>query len=150
MNERRERILAIAAKEIGYAEKPVNLTKYSEWFGLNGVAWCGIFCSWVYAQAGMIITKGGYLRGFAGCGTIVATKKDKITTNPQPADLAIFDWNDDKAPDHVALFVRWIEAGKTFETIEGNTSVKNQSNGGQVMRRTRNIQDIHCFINLIG
>ncbi len=149
MNERRERILAIAAKEIGYAEKPINLTKYGEWFGLNGVAWCGIFCSWCYAQAGMMITKGGYLRGFAGCATIVAAKKDKITTTPQPADLVIFDWNDDKAPDHVALFVRWIERGKTFETIEGNTSVKNQSNGGQVMRRTRNIQDVHCFINLI-
>jgi hypothetical protein len=97
-----------------------------------------------------MIKGGGYSKGFAGCSTIVANKKDKITVDPQKADLAIFDWNDDKAPDHVALFVRWIEPFKTFETIEGNTSVKNQSNGGQVMRRTRNIKDVHCFIDLIG
>lgn len=150
MNERRDRIIAIAEKEIGYAEKPVNLTKYGEWFGLDGKAWCGIFCSWVYDQAELMIKGGGYSKGFAGCSTIVANKKDKITVDPQKADLVIFDWNDDKAPDHVALFVRWIEPFKTFETIEGNTSVKNQSNGGQVMRRTRNIKDVHCFIDLIG
>jgi hypothetical protein len=149
MNERRIRILAIAAKEIGYAEKPVNLTKYGEWFGLNGVAWCGIFCSWAYAKAGLMIKGGGYSKGFAGCATIVASKKDKITTDPNPADLVIFDWNADKKVDHVALFVQWIEPGKTFETIEGNTSVKNQSNGGQVMRRTRNVSNVSCFINLI-
>jgi len=30
MNERRERILAIASKEIGYSEKLVNLTRYGD------------------------------------------------------------------------------------------------------------------------
>jgi len=35
------------------------------------------------------------------------------------------------------LFVKWIDANQ-FETIEGNTSLTNDSNGGQVMKRIRN------------
>ena len=39
----RDKIIEIASKEVGYKEKPFNLTKFGEWFGWNGVAWCGIF-----------------------------------------------------------------------------------------------------------
>lgn len=151
----RENIMAIAAKEaeLGIKEDPPNSnkTKYGKWFGLDGVAWCGIFCSWCYYTAGRPITGGGYLKGFAGVETALATWKDKITTNPQPADLVIFDWDGNKKPDHVALFLAWIDrSAGTFYTIEGNTSPTNQSNGGQVMKRQRNMAKVEAFINLIG
>jgi len=45
--------------------------------------------------------------------------------------------NGDGRFDHTGIFVRWIEVGKTFESIEGNTAVGNDSNGGNVMLRTR-------------
>ena len=67
-------VIEIAKKEIGYSETPknTNKTKYGKWFGLDGVAWCGIFVSWCYAQAGKPLGKIGFLKGFAGCQTAVA------------------------------------------------------------------------------
>ena len=141
------KIVEIAKKEVGYIEKPVNKTKYGEWFGMNGVAWCGLFVSWVYDQAGFPLGNIGFTKGFAGCQTAVAyfTRKNKITNDPQEGDIVFFDWQRDGKYDHTGIFVRWL-TGETFETIEGNTSLKNQSNGGMVMVRERNI-DHALFIH---
>ena len=47
-------IVETAIAEVGYTENPPNSnrTKYGEWFGFDGVPWCGMFVSWVYAKAG--------------------------------------------------------------------------------------------------
>lgn len=134
------KIIEIAEKEIGYTEIPSNSnkTKYGKWFGFDGVAWCGMFVSWCYDKAGQPLSNIGFSKGFAGCQTAVAhyKKKNKITTTPVPGDIVFFDWNNDGRYDHTGLFVKDID-GTSFETIEGNTSLTNQSNGGQVMRRKR-------------
>src|SRR6478609_9900275 len=136
MNE----ISRIAQKEVGNSEKPANSnkTKYGKWFGLDGVAWCGIFVSWCYAQAGFQLPKIGFSKGYAGCQTAVKYFKDnnQTTKTPVEGDIVFFDWNADGRYDHTGLFVRWIDKN-TFETIEGNTSVGNNSNGGNVMVRSR-------------
>ena len=133
-------IVAIAEKEIGYTETPANSnkTKFGKWFGFDGVAWCGMFVSWCYDKAGFPLGNVGFSKGFAGCQTAVAhyKKKNKVTTKPVQGDIVFFDWNGDGRFDHTAIFVKDID-GKSFETIEGNTSLINQSNGGQVMRRKR-------------
>lgn len=137
MNE----VIRIAEKEIGTGEKPLNSnkTKYGKWFGFDGVAWCGMFVSWCYATAGFPLPKIGFTKGFAGCQTAVAyfKKNDQITTEPTAGDIVFFDWNADGRYDHTGLFVKWIDEN-FFETIEGNTSVANDSNGGNVMVRKRN------------
>lgn len=137
MNE----VIRIAQKEIGTTEKPAdsNKTKYGKWFCFDGVAWCGMFVSWCYAQAGFPLQKIGFTKGFAGCQTAVAyfKKNEMITTDPKEGDIVFFDWNKDGRYDHTGLFVKWIDKD-TFETIEGNTAIGNDSNGGQVMIRKRN------------
>lgn len=134
------KIIEVARKELGVEELPPdsNRTKYGAWFGLNGERWCGIFVSWVYAMAGYPLGRIGYLRGFAGCQTAVAhfRKTGEITRNPEPGDIVFFDWNADGRYDHTGIFVRRINA-QFFEAIEGNTSLSNNSNGGQVMLRRR-------------
>lgn len=134
------KIIEIATAEIGTKENPPNSnhTKYGEWFGLDEVAWCGIFVSWCYHHAGFPLGKIGFSKGFAGCQTAVAhfRKTGEITTTPQPGDIVFFDWNGDKRFDHTGIFVKQINS-KYFETIEGNTSFTNQSNGGEVMKRQR-------------
>ncbi|MRX40574.1 CHAP domain-containing protein [Flavobacterium sp. LC2016-23] len=133
-------ILRIAEKEIGQTEKPANSnkTKYGKWFGLDGVAWCGVFVSWCYAQAGFQLPKIGFLKGYAGCQTAVAyfKKMNQITVNPVEGDIVFFDWNGDGRYDHTGLFVKWLNKTE-FETIEGNTAIGNDSNGGNVMKRIR-------------
>lgn len=140
------KIIEVAAREIGVKESPpnTNKTKYGKWFGFDGVPWCAIFVSWVYAMAGFPLGRIGFLKGMAGCQTAVAhfRKQKELTGNPQEGDIVFFDWNGDSRYDHVGIFVKWIEEGKTFETIEGNTSPTNQSNGGEVMRRKRTNKNV--------
>lgn len=148
MNE----IIRIAEKEIGQTEKPANSnkTKYGKWFGLDSVAWCGMFVSWCHSTAGFPLPKIGFSKGFAGCQTAVVyfKKNEMITKEPVEGDIVFFDWNKDGRYDHTGLFVKWIIKNLTFETIEGNTAVGNDSNGGEVMRRNRNVKD-SIFVHVV-
>lgn len=142
------KVLEIARKEVGYKEQPTNKTKFGQWFGLDGVAWCGIFVSYCYAQAGKPLGNIGFTKGFAGCQTAVKyfREKGKMTTNPVEGDIVFFDWQGDGKFDHTGLFSHWID-DDYFETIEGNTSLGNDSNGGAVMVRKRNIKNA-IFVHL--
>jgi len=145
------RIIEIAKAEIGQTENPKNSnkSKYGKWANYDGVAWCGLFVSWCYYMAGKPLPKIGFsFNGFAGCQTAVAyfKKNGKITKNPIEGSIVFFDWNNDGRYDHTGLFVRWIEQGKTFETIEGNTAIGNDSNGGTVMVRRRSVNTA-IFVN---
>jgi hypothetical protein len=141
------KIVEIARKEAGYKETAGNKTKYGKWFGLDGVAWCGMFVSWCYFQAGKPLPKIGFLKGFAGCQTahVYFKKNGWITTTPVAGDIVLFDWNKDGRYDHTGIFEGWINDTK-FETIEGNTSPINNSNGGEVMKRIRN-KSVAIFIH---
>ena len=139
------KIVQVATREIGYSESPKNSnnTKYGVWFGLPKLPWCGIFVSWVYHHAGKPLGNIGFKKGFAGCQSAVAyfKKKKLITDAPEEGDIVFFDWNKDGRYDHTGIFVKWLDEDKTkFETIEGNTSLMNDSNGGSVMIRNRNIK----------
>ena len=134
------KVLGIAKAEIGTTETPANSNKqkYGKWFGYNGVAWCAIFVSWCYNFSGFPLGKIGYTKGMAGCMTGVNHFRStgEVTATPQAGDIVFFDFNKDGRWDHVGLFVRGIDKD-TFETIEGNTGLKNDSNGGEVMTRVR-------------
>lgn len=148
---KREEIIAIATAELGYKESPAksNNTKYGEWYGLNYVAWCAIFVSWVYKEAGKPLGKIDTVNGFQYCPSALVywKKNDKITIDPAPGDVVLYDWDGDNRSDHTGIFKRWITKGKTFEAIEGNTSTSNQSNGGEVQLRTRKVSQVAAFIN---
>lgn len=134
------RVVEIATYEIGTTENPPdsNSTKYGLWFGLDGVAWCAMFVSWCYANAGYPLPNIGYRKGFAGCqtGYNYFKKNGEITQHPKEGDIVLFDWNGDGRYDHTGIFVRDLGNGM-FESIEGNTAQGNDSNGGKVMRRER-------------
>ena len=131
-------VIKVAMQEVGYIESKGNKTKYGEWFGLNGVPWCGIFVSWCYAMGGLPLPKIGFKRGFAGCQTAAEyfSAKKMIVKNPVAGDIVLYDWQSDGRYDHTGIFLKRNE-NNTFAAIEGNTSTINQSNGGSVMVRTR-------------
>ena len=143
MTDVRQRIIAWARGEVGTVESPAdsNHTKYGEWFGLNGVPWCGIFVSWCYAQAGSPLPNIGFKHGYAGCQTAVRyfTDNGLIVTDPEPGDIVFFDFNGDRRYDHTGLYIQEspLDPRRGFITIEGNTSHGNQTNGGAVMERSR-------------
>ena len=95
-------------------------------------------------MAGKKLPPIGFTKGFAGCqtGYDYFLKNKWITDKPVAGDIGLFDWNGDKRYDHTVIFVRHLSSinGKPaqFESIEGNTSIGNDSNGGEVMLRKRN------------
>ena len=144
-----QKIVDIARKEIGYKEFPANSnkTKYGRWFGFDGVAWCAMFVSWCYDKAGFPLGNIGFLKGFAGCQTGFAhfRKTKEISYSPDPGDIVLFDWNGDGRYDHTGIFVKDLGKG-FFQSIEGNTSASNQSNGGEVQLRKRSY-DCAIFVH---
>jgi len=138
------RALAEALRHVGVREAPPgsNHTMFGRWFGVDGVPWCAIFASYCYGVgAGVVLCRGWRgagvgPRGVAYVPTLAAWLKatGRWVEEPRPGDLAIFDW-DGGLPDHVGLVIRAV--GDELHTVEGNTAVGNDSDGGEVMRRRR-------------
>ena len=136
-----EKLLETARAELGVKESPAgsNKVKYNTWYygrTVSGVAypWCVAFAQWCCAQAGVELP----VRTASCTALMTAAKKAGlwVTGDYHPGDIVIFDWQGDKRPDHCGIVELALPSGK-YATIEGNTSVSNDSNGGQVMRRTR-------------
>jgi hypothetical protein len=128
--------IEIAKTEIGYVETPENITKYGEFTKANGLPWCGSFCNWVLAQAGVKL--------HSVVSTAVGAHKFKEIGRwhevPAIGDLAFMDFPHDGVDriSHIGIVVGI--NGKTVTTIEGNTSgTGDQRNGGMVMVKQRTI-----------
>lgn len=140
-----QKILAVAAAEIGTKENPANSNrvKYNtEYYGndiaSSSRAWCCAFVWWVFKHAGYSsLFYGG--KKCAGCTTLMNYHKAQgqlvSGTSYLPGDLVFFQFDQDAAADHIGIIEK--DNGNTITTIEGNTSTSNDSNGGAVMRRTR-------------
>ena len=126
--------LEIAKAEIGTIEEGDNLTKYGKFTKADGLPWCGSFCNWVLAQAGV--------KNHSVVSTAVGAHKFKEISRwneiPAIGDLAFMDFPHDGVDriSHVGIVVG-ID-GKTITTIEGNTSGSgDQRNGGMVLLKVR-------------
>lgn len=142
----RVRALKGALAWLGYKEDPSgsNNSKFGAWYGMNYQPWCAMFVTYCFE-----IEAGGspsFARGaaFSYCPYILQTAQQNksglsITNSPIPGDVVLFDWQRDGVPDHVGIW----ESGSasSFNSIEGNTAVGNNSNGGEVMRRQRSSGD---------
>ena len=131
-------ILAVARKELGVKESPAgsNRTKYGKWFGLDGQPWCMMFVQWCFRQADAQDLLPALT---ASCGALMRAAQAKgcwITGGYQPGDVVIYDFpGNNVKTDHCGIVVTALTDG--VRTIEGNTGVGNDSNGGEVMERTR-------------
>jgi hypothetical protein len=135
--------LSRAVTQIGVKESPANSNqcKYTDWYNMVG-PWCAMFVTWC-DQTGSVPTS-SFTQGsqYAYVPYIVSDARMgynglAVTSSPQPGDLVCFDWDWNGEYDHIGLFEKWVD-GSNFSAIEGNTSVSDNSNGGEVMRRTRN------------
>lgn len=125
-----------AISQIGYKESPANSnnTKYGIWYGMNYEPWCDMFVSWCAAEVGQ-----SDIGKFAYCPYHVNHfKKNGLwlgrTSDPKPGDIVFFA--NKGTACHVGIVEKKVNSS-TVLTVEGNTSVTNNDNGGAVMRRTR-------------
>lgn len=132
-------LLDIARAELGTKESPAgsNKVKYSAWYGLTG-PWCVMFVMWCCQQAGVDLPV-----RTASCSVLRAAAKSAgmwVTSDYRPGDIVIYDWGGDGVPDHCGIIET--AGGASVVAIEGNTAVSDNSDGGEVMRRTRTVSQI--------
>lgn len=149
-------ILDAAISQIGVKESPAgsNNVKYNTWYygrEVSGAAypWCAVFVSWCFYATGIYDRLDG-LANKAGCDPYMRWAKQKgyWSTTPKVGALVLFDWDHDGSADHIGI-VEGIK-NKLIHTVEGNTAIGNDSNGGEVMRRTRYPSDILGYIHIDG
>src|SRR5215472_7177388 len=139
------RVLALenAITQIGIKESPPdsNQVKYTDWYNMVG-PWCAMFCTWSFETKG---DSPAFIKGqrYAYVPYVVADARSKknglqTTDDPIPGDLVCFDWDFNGEYDHIGIFEKWTSGTQVFNCIEGNTSTSSNSNGGEVMRRSRN------------
>ena len=153
MNQAKQ-IMDKAASYIGVTEKPSgsnNVIFNTHYYGgaVSGSAypWCCAFVWDIFRMCGLsrLFYDG---QKTAYCPTVYNWARQKGLIVPKETarygDIALFDWGWDGVADHIGF----VEAynGVTYATIEGNTSEGNNSNGGQVMRRTRYAGQIQAVI----
>ncbi|HEY3447099.1 MAG TPA: peptidoglycan-binding protein [Myxococcales bacterium] len=148
--ELRTRILALAQAEVGTTEATGNndgpVLKYPEFFGRGSEPYCADFVSWVCTQAGKPLDF-CYVPSLRG--HLEETGQWKGTSNPQPGDIVIFDFEREGEGDHVGI-VKAVLPDGSLETIEGNTGADDRlSDSGSlesgVWNRVRSRDDVLGF-----
>ena len=148
-------IVDLAASFVGVKENPPdsnNVIFNTDYYGRHvyggAYPWCCTFGWDIFRMAGAseLFYDG---KKTAYCPEVVnwGRKNDLIVpmTEGRPGDLILFDWNHDGVADHIGIIEKQLDKN-IYRTIEGNTAVGNDSNGGEVMRRTRDTNTVCCII----
>lgn len=137
-------IVAKAKSQIGVKENPSgsNKVKYNtEYYGRvvcgSAYPWCCTFIWWLFKKCGASdLFYGG--KKTASCTTLMSFYKQKgqFSKTPKVGGLVFFNWGSGAAARHIGIVTK-LNADGSITTIEGNTAIGNDSNGGEVMQRTR-------------
>lgn len=150
-------ILECALSQVGTKESPAgsNNVKYNTWYYGRPVSgdwypWCAVFVSWCFYETGIYDRIDG-VRNKAGCDPYMRWAKSSniFSSKPKVGALVLFDWDHDNSADHIGI-VKEIVSNNVIKTVEGNTAIGNDSNGGEVMIRTRYASDIIGYIHVDG
>lgn len=147
-----QKIISMAASQIGVKEQPVNSNKVkynTEYYGseVSGSAypWCCAFVWWVFkhCNASELFYDG---KKTAYCPTVenYYKKHNQWFTVGKPGDMVLFDFSGKGIAGHIGI-VEKVNSDGSYTTIEGNTGSGNDANGGVVMRRTRYKSKIRGF-----
>ena len=135
-----QEMLEIAFSQVGYIEKPVNITKYGRHFKSNPAQWCGLFIMWVADKAGYHDFPN---TAYTPNGVAEWKKRGLWHTHGEvkPGSIVYFDFPGDgiNRVSHVGIAVLHL-ANNQVLCIEGNTSSQisgDQRNGGEVCITSR-------------
>jgi len=128
-----------ALAEVGVTEYPANSNnvKYNSWYyghDVSGSAypWCAAFVSWLFR------TNRDLCPRTASCQEMLAwfEKNGRVVAQPEAGDIVFFKYStNSRRTNHVGIVVGI--SGNKISTVEGNTSISSDDNGGAVMQRTR-------------
>jgi peptidoglycan hydrolase-like protein with peptidoglycan-binding domain len=150
-----KKIIDMALKYVGVKESPANSNNVvfnTDYYGRavsgSGYAWCCTFVWDIFRMTGAseLFYDGGKT---AYCPNVDSWgKNNKLTVSKDSGkygDIVLFDFNKNGTADHIGLIISK-NADGSYQTVEGNTAIGNDSNGGEVMIRTRNQSVIKTII----
>ena len=145
-----QKVIELAKSQIGVKEQPAdsNTVKYNTaYYGkvVKGSAypWCCVFIWWLFNQlVASELFYGG--KKTASCTTLYNYYKKcgQVVSTPKPGDLVFFKFNK-KTIQHIGVCVS--STASSITTIDGNTGVGNEANGGAVMLRTRAKSNVYGY-----
>ena len=135
------RLLEVAKSQVGYIEGPKdNETKYGKKYGTNFQPWCGAYVNWCGEEAGVKIPKTVYTPSGAAAFKKANAWIDAQVADPEPGDIAYFNFPGVTGICHVGIVAVDNEDG-TVWCYEGNTTGDgkkgSQRNGGEAARKLR-------------
>lgn len=135
-------VLDLAESQVGITEYPPNSNNvayntayYGHEVSGSSYPWCCTFVWWCFNQFNPCLVK-----KTASCQDLAQWFKDngKWGSTPHPGDVVFFKFNtNSRWTNHVGIVKEVLEGGLKIKTIEGNTSINSDDNGGAVMERTR-------------
>jgi len=135
------RFLEVAKSQIGYIEGPKdNETKYGKHTGANFQPWCGSFVNWCADEAGVKLPRTVYTPAGAEAFKKKGQWIDAQLADPEPGDIAYFNFPGVTGICHVGIVAEDNEDG-TVICYEGNTTGDgrngSQRNGGEAAKKLR-------------
>lgn len=129
-------LLDKARSQLGVAENPPgsNQVLYASWAGIPGLAWCGAFVSWCFAEVGMAAEVPTFV--WTPSGAQFFRSRGQYGGEPRIGAVVFFRWPEVGRISHVGL-VEAVRDDGSIVTIEGNTDERGGSTGGKVMRHVR-------------
>lgn len=152
MTSTQDKAISAARGEVGYKRKSNRYNKYAAevYPSVQNQAYCGVFVTWAYLQAGVDLRKWCWM---PYCPTIASEAK-KIgawkTSGQKDGDLVLYDWGDNGRYRHVGIVWR-DEHASGRRAVEGNTSASSsgsQGNGGAVAVRYRGAGSIAGYVDM--
>jgi len=137
------KVVSKCRSQLGIKENPSgsNNVKYNTaYYGrvVNGsnYPWCCVFVWWIFKECGLSnLFYGGKKTAYCPMLMDYYKSKGQFSKTPKVGSIAFFQFDQDAQPDHVGIVVK-VDTN-TVTTIEGNTAIGNDSNGGEVMQRVR-------------
>lgn len=128
-----EAIIALAKTQVGVREGANNHTLYGVWYGMNNVAWCAIFISWLAWKSGV---KDIPKHAYTPAGAQYFKDKKQWGTKPRVGAIAYFYNASLGRIAHVELVVK-VNADGSFYSIGGNTNNTGSREGNGVYLQRR-------------
>lgn len=122
----REKAVGTAGLQYGYKEGSNNHNKFSQYFGKDHQPWCADFVSWAFDSTGNKNKKLPWSNPSAVSSILAwGQKKKYLVKTPKLGDIFIMTKN---GVSHTGLVWEVAKDGKSFRTVEGNSSDKVNSN----------------------
>lgn len=140
--------LTKAVNELGVSEYPAdtNNVKYNTWYYGRMVEgreypWCAVFISFLFKDNQHLVKRTN------SCQQMLEwfEARNRVVIDPQPGDIVFFKFKTNgRRTNHVGIVVS-VQGKNNLTTIEGNTSLSSNDNGGKVMQRRRTMKNIVAF-----